>query len=71
VGPTLGIASVHRLHSNLRPIGLGLRAATSLRPSGPPTPYLVSRCTVWCRHRGQNFLVSRRSVCFFLFFVVE
>jgi hypothetical protein len=32
--------------------------------------YLVSRCDVWRRQRGQNFDRSRRSGSFFRFFVV-
>jgi len=35
------------------------------------TNYLVSRCAVCLRHRGQNFESSRRSLSFFRFFVVE
>src|SRR6266581_3032926 len=32
--------------------------------------YFTSLCAVCLRHELQNFLVSSRSVCFFLFFVV-
>jgi len=35
------------------------------------THYLVSRCAVCFRHRGQNFDSSMRSGSFFRFFVVE
>jgi hypothetical protein len=31
---------------------------------------LPSLCTVWARHRGQNFLIENLSVCVFLFLVV-
>ena len=33
--------------------------------------YLVSRCAVCFRQRGQNFESSSRSLSFFRFFVVE
>jgi hypothetical protein len=32
--------------------------------------YFVSRCGVCVRQNGQYFFISRRSVVFFLFFVV-
>src|SRR5689334_3035163 len=40
-------------------------------PAKPPEQiYFTSLCAVCLRHVLQNFLVSKRSVCFFLFFVV-
>src|SRR5579862_1822737 len=65
--------------------GGGIRTPTSgfgdRRSTVEPTPlrfsagqgdlfYFTSRCAVCFRHRLQNFLVSIRSECFFLFFVV-
>src|SRR5580698_7734651 len=64
--------------------GGGIRTPTSgfgdRRSTVEPTPlrfragqgdlfYFTSRCPVCFRHRLQNFLVSTRSECFFLFFV--
>lgn len=44
------------------------------RPAGwlatDPHGYLVSRCTLWVRHRGQNFLSSNRLGSFLRFFSV-
>src|SRR5215469_7670727 len=39
-------------------------------PTSQNGTYFTSLCAVCLRHVLQNFFVSRRSVCFFLFFVV-
>src|SRR6266516_5986479 len=47
------------------PVPVGANSIRRLRPR-----YLVSRWAVCFRHRGQNFLTSRRSGSFFLFLTV-
>jgi hypothetical protein len=43
---------------------------TGLSPTYENKNYFTSLCAVCLRHVLQNFFVSIRSVCFFLFFVV-
>jgi hypothetical protein len=46
------------------------RPKKSTRSIQPTKNYFTSLCAVCLRHVLQNFFVSRRSECFFLFFVV-
>ena len=55
-----------RQDSNLQPLVLETSALpVELHPSA--SPYLVSRCSVCCRQRGQNLFSSSRPGSFLLF----
>src|SRR5215470_15077640 len=73
--PGFGDRSPNRWTTPLESPALGeslttVAPAASDSPSPSPLPYFTSFCAVCLRQVLQNFLVSRRSECFFLFLVV-